>query len=139
MRRPSQRAAAEILFRGESTRIRIETTLSRATGNTVQLVDGAIVISRGAGSQTPVARSLEGWLRREARRRIEAHLEAVTIRLRQRPVRVYAMGQRTKWGNCSSRRNLSFNWRLILAPDYVTGCSTVLMWDSGSAAHPMKA
>lgn len=29
------------------------------------------------------------------------------------------MGQRTKWGNCSSRRNLSFNWRLILAPDYV--------------------
>jgi predicted metal-dependent hydrolase len=29
------------------------------------------------------------------------------------------MDQRTKWGNCSSRRNLSFNWRLILAPDYV--------------------
>jgi len=29
------------------------------------------------------------------------------------------MGQRTKWGNCSGRRNLSFNWRLILAPDYV--------------------
>ena len=29
------------------------------------------------------------------------------------------MDQRTKWGNCSSRRNLSFNWRLILAPEYV--------------------
>lgn len=32
---------------------------------------------------------------------------------------MYVMGQRTRWGNCSSRRNLSFNWRLILAPDYV--------------------
>jgi predicted metal-dependent hydrolase len=30
----------------------------------------------------------------------------------------YQDGQRTKWGNCSSRRNLSFNRRLILAPDY---------------------
>ena len=29
------------------------------------------------------------------------------------------MDQRTKWGNCSARRNLSFNWRLILAPDFV--------------------
>jgi predicted metal-dependent hydrolase len=82
-------------------------------------VDGEIVVSRGAGSRTRVARSLESWLRREARQGIERHLDAVTIRLGQRPEHVYVMGQRTKWGNCSSRRNLSFNWRLILAPDYV--------------------
>jgi hypothetical protein len=29
------------------------------------------------------------------------------------------MDQRTKWGNCSGQKNLSFNWRLILAPDFV--------------------
>jgi predicted metal-dependent hydrolase len=118
-RRPARRVGGEILFRGEITRIRIETTPSRASGNAVRLVDGEIVISRGEGSRTPVGRSLEAWLRREARRWIQVHLEAVTSRLGQRPERVYVMGQRTKWGNCSSRRNLSFNWRLILAPDYV--------------------
>lgn len=76
-------------------------------------------MSRGPASRIPVERSLELWLRREARQAIQAHLHAITARLGQRPRKVYVMGQRTKWGNCSSRRNLSFNWRLILAPDYV--------------------
>jgi predicted metal-dependent hydrolase len=29
------------------------------------------------------------------------------------------MDQRTKWGNCSARKNLSFNWRIVLAPNFV--------------------
>jgi hypothetical protein len=118
-RRPVGRAAGEMMFRGEPTRVRIETTTSRAAGNMVRFVDGEIVVSRGPGSRTPVARSLESWLRQQARRGIESHLGAITARLGQRPERIYVMDQRTKWGNCSSRRNLSFNWRLILAPDYV--------------------
>lgn len=119
VRRPVKHAAGEILFRGEPTRIRLETTPSRAIGNAVRLVDGEIVISQGAGSRTPIERSLEAWLRREARRRIETHLQSITARLGEHPERFYVMGQRTKWGNCSARRNLSFNWRLIFAPDYV--------------------
>ncbi|MCC6350875.1 MAG: DUF45 domain-containing protein [Candidatus Eisenbacteria bacterium] len=118
-RRPAQRRVGEILFRGEPTRVRVEMTPSRSAGNIVRLVDSEIVVSRGPRSRTPVARSLECWLRREARRAIERHLVAVMGRLGQRRRRVYVMGQRTKWGNCSALRNLSFNWRLILAPDYV--------------------
>jgi predicted metal-dependent hydrolase len=117
--RVADRRQGEILFRGERTRIRIEGTTTRSRGNLVRLVDGEIVVQRPSGSQTPVARSLENWLRRQARAEIEKQLEIVGTRLRQRPRRIYVMGQRTKWGNCSADRNLSFNWRLILAPDSV--------------------
>ena len=33
--------------------------------------------------------------------------------------RVYIMDQRTKWGGCSRRGNLSFNWRPVMAPPEV--------------------
>lgn len=119
VRRPVQRRVGEILFRGKPTQVRVEVTQSRSAGNLVRSVDTEIVVSRGPHSRTPVAYSLECWLRREARRAIERHLAPVTGRLGQSPKRVYVMGQRTKWGSCSALRNLSFNWRLILAPDYV--------------------
>jgi predicted metal-dependent hydrolase len=117
--RLTERRGSEILFRGEPTRIRIEPISSNSRGNLIRLVDGEIVVQRPSGSRTPVSRSLENWLRHQARAEIERELGVMLRRLRQESRRVYVMGQRTKWGNCSPLRNLSFNWRLILAPDFV--------------------
>ena len=119
VRRPVQRSAGKILFRGELTRLRIETTVAQGRVNTVSCVGDEIVIKHGIRSRTPVTRSLENWFRKQARAEIERHLSVVTARLRQSHGRLYVMDQRTKWGNCSATRNLSFNWRLILAPDFV--------------------
>ncbi len=120
LRRPTQYKTGEILFRGEPTRVRIEATPARSRGNVVDFLNGEIIVRCGVGSRTPIARSLQNWLRKEARLLIERHLASLTERLRQKPDRIYVMGQRTKWGNCSPLRNLSFNWRLILAPEFVS-------------------
>ena len=120
LRRPTQHKTGEILFRGESTQVRIEVTPARSRGNIVDYLNGKIIVRCGVGSRTPIARSLQNWLRKEARLLIERYLAPLTERLRQKPDRIYVMGQRTKWGNCSPLRNLSFNWRLILAPEFVS-------------------
>ena len=109
LRRPMRRQPSETLFRGESTPVRIEIAEMKARGNLVRWSEGEIIVRRG----------LENWLTQQARSAVVECLPELTARIRQRPGRVYVMDQRTKWGNCSSRGNLSFNWHLVLAPDFV--------------------
>src|SRR2546425_2847346 len=52
LRRSEQRRVGEILFRGVPTHVRVEATATRARGNRVDLIDGEIVVRRGAGSRT---------------------------------------------------------------------------------------
>ncbi len=111
--------SGEILYRGEPTSVRVIESDTLVGAARVRLTDNNIVILRGTSSKVPPERTLENWLRKEARQAIEAELSIITRRLNRTPNRVYLMGQRTKWGNCSRLGNLSFNWRLILAPDFV--------------------
>lgn len=119
VRRPQKAAAGEILYRGSPTPVRLEDIARLPGANQVNFEDGAIVIVRGRASRTPPVKTLENWLRKQARVEIEKHLAVLTRKLNREPRKVYVMGQRTKWGNCSALQNLSFNWRLILAPDFV--------------------
>jgi len=120
VRKPQRGSVGEMLYRGVPTRVQIEDIARRQGANQVVCEQDCLVIIKGRASRTPLAKSLENWLRRQAREEIQQHLDVLTRRLQRFPHRVYIMNQRTKWGNCSARQNLSFNWRLILAPKFVT-------------------
>lgn len=119
VRHPYKQLRGQVLFRGELVPINVVQIDRWLAPNKVALEDGAISIICGPDTRTPVPKSLENWLRKQARESIEKHLLDVGKRVKRTPNRVYIMGQRTKWGNCSTLGNLSFNWRLIMAPDYV--------------------
>jgi hypothetical protein len=119
IRRPKQHTAGRILFRGESIEVQIHEDPERSGANRVVHDSDRISILRSSTSVTTPAKSLENWLRKQARSAIELHLDSVTARLKRQPDKVLIMGQRTKWGNCSALQNLSFNWRLIMAPETV--------------------
>ncbi len=119
IRRPKQHTAGRILFRGESIGVQIHEDPERSGANRVVHDSDRIAILRSSTSVTPPAKSLENWLRKQARSAIELQLGVVTAKLKRQPGKVLIMGQRTKWGNCSALQNLSFNWRLIMAPEAV--------------------
>ena len=59
------------------------------------------------------------WYRREARHRVTAMIEDEAARLGVDYGSIAIRDQRTRWGSCSKRRTLSFNWRLVIAPEEV--------------------
>ncbi len=63
--------------------------------------------------------AIERFYRRAARAEIAARLDRATavagVRYRDLSIR----GQRTRWASCSSSGHMSFNWRLLLAPESV--------------------
>ncbi len=72
-----------------------------------------------AGAPAHLARRLTDWLKAEARRDLLAathdYAEALEVKHRRVSIRDPA----SRWGSCSAKGDLSYSWRLILAPPFV--------------------
>jgi predicted metal-dependent hydrolase len=60
--------------------------------------------------------ALGRWYRKEAKRIVTERLAYFAARYGFTYNQVFIRDQKTLWGSCSSRGNLSFNWRLIQTP-----------------------
>jgi len=72
-----------------------------------------------AGEAPHIDRRVGDYLRREARRELEAASRRYAAALGVGVKRVSVRDQSSRWGSCSTTGMLSFSWRLILAPSAV--------------------
>jgi predicted metal-dependent hydrolase len=63
--------------------------------------------------------AIERFYRRAARTEIAPRLDRACDRAGLAYSGLDIRGQRTRWASCSSRGRMSFNWRLLLAPERV--------------------
>jgi predicted metal-dependent hydrolase len=63
--------------------------------------------------------ALERWYRRAARAEVEPRLQRACAAAGTSYSRLTIRAQRTRWASCSRSGAMSFNWRLLLAPEPV--------------------
>lgn len=76
----------------------------------------------------------EKWFKSVARKYISSRAETLSEALLLPYNKLYIRSQKRKWGNCSKEKNISINWRVIKAPEFVIDyiiihelCHTVIM------------
>jgi predicted metal-dependent hydrolase len=58
----------------------------------------------------------EAFYRKQAKRHLPKRAREIAAQHNFRVNRIYIRDQKTKWGSCSSKANISLNWRLICCP-----------------------
>jgi hypothetical protein len=103
----------EILYQGEIYRFQLHPDLSSRVVVDLKLR----TITSGLNLLNPAL--LETWCRQAARRQIETKVRTWSRQYGFQYNRLTVRGQKTRWGSCSSKGNLSFNWKLIKAPEAI--------------------
>ena len=85
----------------------------------VRLRGDRLEVAVGEPGSDALREALEPWYRRRAEAEIAPRLTAATARAGASYTRLVIRNQRTRWASCSSSGTMSFNWRLLLAPEAV--------------------
>ena len=103
---------AEIPFRGHPITIRWDAERRRSP----ELIEGELWCG---GPLDGLDQRIERWLRAEALRLLSADSAEYATRAGVTIASVALTNARRRWGSCSSDGALRYNWRLVLAPDWV--------------------
>ena len=101
---------SELLFRGERVEIEVDATGFIRLGLEVVPI---------ASDRADLRPALENHLRALATRELPARLLELAAQHGLHVNHVTVRNQRTRWGSCSRRGNISLNWRLIQTPPFV--------------------
>lgn len=104
---------------GEPLRISaVDAGAGRPLRGRVEVMAGGLVVRLGQDGRDS-GTLLEGWLRERARLVIGARVAARAPELEVGPGRISIRDQSSRWASASASGNLSFSWRLLLAPPFV--------------------
>ena len=83
------------------------------TRHKISFKKGTLFVASPQSSNDEIKIIFNAWLRHLAKKYITARTRQFSIRYGFNVGKVIIRGQKTRWGSCSARRNLSFNYKLM--------------------------
>ncbi len=105
-------------FRGEEYRL----SLISGRKEAVKIEGGLLLVSYGdhkSIGRGTIKKLLEDWYLKESTKILKARTEELAQQMRVQPRGITVKNYNSKWGSCTANNKISYNWRIIMAPDYI--------------------
>ena len=112
----------KLLFLGKNYSLTVQEHEGRYCS--VQLADNQFLVSINKDipqekRREAIRRTLEQWYLGSAKKLFSERLEQYTDKISVKVNMVWLKNQKTRWGSCSQKGNLNFNWKLVMAPTHI--------------------
>ena len=112
----------KLLFLGNNYPLKVLEQKDNYTN--VNLTDGQFLVAINADlpiekRQEEIQGKLEQWYIKKAKELITKRLELFSDKIGVKVNAVRFKNQKTRWGSCSQKGNLNFNWKLVMAPTFI--------------------
>ncbi len=98
--------------------LRVVKRKNEEEADSIRVEENRLVVSLKS-TKTRLNLVLEEWYRREAEKLIRKRGNDLCPRLGVTYSRLSVRGAKTRWGSCSQKGNLNFNWKLLMVPEPV--------------------
>jgi predicted metal-dependent hydrolase len=98
--------------------LEVVTRQSNRNADSIRLEGNKLIVTTRS-KNCRLALVVEQWFRTRAEGLIREKVDKIRGHLGVRYNRLTIRGQKTRWGSCSQKGNLSFNWKLIMTPENV--------------------
>jgi len=85
----------------------------------VKISEGKLEVTTPINDQDILKKAIEKWYRREAKKNIKKRVEFYKAKFSVEPEQIKIKQQKKRWGSCTSKGDLLFNWRAVMAPSPV--------------------
>jgi len=89
----------------------------------IRLSEDKISVISPSKDYATLRTAMEKWYKKEAEKNVLKRIEYYKSQLRVNPGEIKIKEQKRRWGSCTSKGSIYFNWRIIMAPiavfDYI--------------------